>query len=147
MSLLKVSFAKKSLLFMLVLLLMDLGGCHTEKFCYGNFYIHKKLVDKQKQSFQQVPRFIYFGPLEEWSILEVLQTQKSLFFQLLIILCMGNFGNRANFRLPVFSGFPRFGVWRIQKTQNQNGVRKSVSLQVSMLVCFLIYQSVETIFF
>ena len=31
---------------------------------------------------------------------------------------MGNFGNRANFRLPVFGGFSRLGVRRIQKTQN-----------------------------
>ena len=30
----------------------------------------------------------------------------------------GNFGNRANFRLPVFGGYTHFGVWRIQKTQN-----------------------------
>ena len=28
---------------------------------------------------------------------------------------MGKFGNRVNFRLPVFGGFTRFGVWRIQK--------------------------------
>ena len=28
---------------------------------------------------------------------------------------MENFGNRKNFRLPVFGGFTRFGAWRIQK--------------------------------
>ena len=30
----------------------------------------------------------------------------------------GELFNRANFRLPVFDEFTRFGVWRIQKTQN-----------------------------
>ena len=29
-----------------------------------------------------------------------------------------NFGNCTNFRLSVFGGFARFGIWRIQKTQN-----------------------------
>ena len=40
---------------------------------------------------------------------------------------MGNFGNRANFRLPVFGGFIRFWVCRMQKTQNYHGVRGFVS--------------------
>ena len=31
---------------------------------------------------------------------------------------MGNFGHRANFQLPVFGGFARFGAWRIKKRKN-----------------------------
>ena len=62
----------------------------------------------------------------------------TMYFQLLIILCMESFGSCANFRLPVFGGFTRFGVWRIQKTQNQPVFGFSL---VNILVC----QSVETI--
>ena len=60
-------------------------------------------------------------------------------FQFPIILCMGNFENRANIRLQVFEGFTRFGVGKSQKTQNQHSVRVIVSM--------LVYYSVETISF
>ena len=53
-----------------------------------------------------------------------------------IIPCMGNFGNGANFRLPVFGGFTRFVVWRIQKIQNKQVSGCSLVPQyVSMIVC------------
>ena len=60
-----------------------------------------------------------------------------VYFQFPIILCMGNFGNHANLRLSVFGRITRFGVWRIQKTQNQHDVQVFFSQSV--------YQSVETI--
>ena len=60
-------------------------------------------------------------------------------FQFPIIICMGNFRTRANSRLPVFGGFTRFEFRRIEKTQNQHGVRVFVSQlvcqYVSLLVC------------
>ena len=52
--------------------------------------------------------------------LETMSTKsgKSLFKHYVLIphhTMYGNYGNSANFRLPVFGGFTRFGVWRIQK--------------------------------
>ena len=42
--------------------------------------------------------------------------------QLVMNPIMGNF-SRANFRHLNFGGLTRFGGWRIQKTQNEHGVR------------------------
>ena len=51
------------------------------------------------------------------------------------MLCMGNFGNRANIQFLVFGRFTHFGIWRIQKTQNQHGVQVFVSMLDSLLDC------------
>ena len=69
--------------------------------------------------------------------------EKKNIFQFSIILCMGNFGNRANFRLPDFGGFTSFGVWRIQKTPNQHGVRVFVSQFEDLLVSMFVRQLVS----
>ena len=55
----------------------------------------------------------------------------------------GKFGNRANFRLPVFGGFTRFGVWKIQKTQNSDQVKSSHKTYLTNNIYIYIYKIFE----
>ena len=46
---------------------------------------------------------------------------------------MGNFGNRANFRLPIFEGFTRFGLLRIEKTQSMRNFGDRTNFRLPVL--------------
>ena len=64
----------------------------------------------KEQPLKERSEIFSIGPITLW-----MQIDSVVIYEFPIILCMGNFGNRASFRPPVFGGFTRFGVWRFQK--------------------------------